>query len=78
MLTNTEKQILGYMVDMGNLRGQDRVNAGQSDTTARELITIFTTQMQQVLPMQIAALKEQKLRAEEDINKFQTLLGLLE
>jgi len=78
MLTETEKQILGYMVDAGQLRGEERIAAGGSDSLARSLIETFKTQQRQVLPMQIKALKEQKLRAEEDINKFQTLLGLVE
>jgi len=78
MLTETEKQILGYMVDAGQLRGEEREAAGGSDSLARSLIETFKTQQRQFLPMQIKALKEQKLRAEEDISKFQTLLGLVE
>jgi len=78
MLTEIEKQILGHMVDAGQLRGEERIAAGGSDSLARSLIETFKAQMQQVLPQQIAALKEQKLRAEEDINKFQALLGLVE
>ena len=77
MLTETEKQILGYMVDAGQLRGEERIAAGGSDVIAREKIAEFKTHQQQFLPMQIKALKEQKLNLVEDLEKQTALLTLL-
>ena len=77
MLTNTEKEILGYMVDMGFLKGQDRVNAGANDETAREHIAAFKTQMSVVLPRQIEGLQTQLQRVEVELNQAQDLLALL-
>jgi len=78
MLTNTEKQILGYMVDAGQLRGEERIDAGGDDSIAREKIAEFKAQMQQILPMQIDRLQAQKLIIDEDIAKQNELLTLLE
>ena len=77
MLTENEKQILGCMVDAGQLRGEERIAAGKSDSLARSLIETFKTQMQQVLPMQINSLQNQKLNVEADIAQQSALLTLL-
>ena len=77
MLTETEKQILGHMVDAGQLRGEERIAAGGSDSLASSLIETFKTQMQQVLPMQITSLQNQKLNVEADIAQQSALLTLL-
>ena len=78
MLTETEKQILGYMVDAGQLRGEERIAAGGSDVIARGKIAAFKAQQRQFLPMQINALQAQKLNVEADIAKQNELLTLLE
>jgi len=78
MLTENEKQILGYMVDAGQLRGEERIAAGASDSLARSLIETFKTQQRQVLPMQINSLQNQKLNVEADIATQNELLTLLE
>ena len=77
MLTETEKQILGYMVDAGHLRGEERIAAGGSDSLARSLIETFKTQMSHILPMQINSLQNQKLNVEADIATQNALLTLL-
>lgn len=45
MLSAEEKAILGKMVDMGQLRGEERVSAGADDKIARELIATFKEQL---------------------------------
>ena len=60
MLTDNEKEILGYMVDMGVLRGQQRVEAGQNDEKAREFISEFISQIRDAIPMQLAGLENQR------------------
>lgn len=77
MLTSTEKQILGYMVDMGSLRRQDRLDAGQNDETARSLIAAFSAQMQMLLPMQISNLQAQQQRNSAELETAQQLFELL-
>lgn len=77
MLTENEKQILGYMVDMGGLRGQQRIDASADDELARELIEDFSIQIRATLPMQIEALTAQRNNLEEQINQAQTLLELV-
>ena len=78
MLTENEKQILGYMVDAGQLRGEVRIGAGASDSLARSLIETFKTQQRHILPMQINSLQNQKLNVEADIATQNELLTLLE
>ena len=77
MLTNTEKQILGYMVDMGSLRGQQRIDAGDDDELARGLIAGFSNQMRIFLPRQIEAMQLQKENAEIELARLQEVLNLL-
>jgi len=77
MLTQNEKDILGAMVDMGALRGQDRIDAGASDEVAREKIAAFKEQMAQMLPMQVQAMNEQKARAESELAQYQVLQRLI-
>ena len=78
MLTENEKQILGYMVDAGQLRGEERIAAGGSDSLARSLIETFKAQQRLVLPLQINSLQNQKLNVDADIAKQNELLTLLE
>lgn len=77
MLTNNEKEILGYMVDMGVLRGQQRIEAGQDDTKAREFIAEFKLNMASALPIQIAALQAQQQHVEQEISAMQEVMSLL-
>lgn len=78
MLTDNEKQILGYMVDMGVLQGQRRVDAGADDEFARELITDFSTQMRITMPLQLGSLMQQRTELDDRIERTNLLLRLLE
>jgi len=78
MLTNTEKKILGAMVDMGNLRGQERIDAGSNDEKAREVIAVFRESMLAFLPALIGNLESKRVEIEADIKQSSDLLSLLE
>jgi len=77
MLTQNEKDILGAMVDLSYLQGQDRVNAGASDETAREFIATFKSQMLQMLPIKIDGLERTLERLQTELTALQTLQQLL-
>lgn len=78
MLTQNEKDILGAMVDMGLLKGDDRKSTGASDEIAREKIAEFKAQQTTLIPMQIEGLTSQLTLVEAEIarlTELQTLLG---
>lgn len=77
-LSQTEKDILGYMVDIGEIKGEARVAVGSSDTLAREKIAEFKQQQSVFLPLQIAALINKRDEFQNEIDQLtnlQTLLG---
>ena len=77
-LSQTEKDILGYMVDIGEIKGEVRVAVGSSDILAREKIAEFKVQQSVFLPLQIAALINKKDEFQNEIDQLtnlQTLLG---
>lgn len=77
-LSQTEKDILGYMVDIGEIKGEVRVAVGSSDTLAREKIAEFKEQQNVYLPLQIAALINKRDECQDKIDELtnlQTLLG---
>ena len=77
MLTETEKQILGIMVDMSQLVGAQREAVGASDVVAREKILDFKTRMMASIPTEIQSLTTQKNNYESEIVKQNALLTLL-
>lgn len=78
MLTETEKQILGVMVDLGQLRGAERTSASGSDEIARELIAAFRDKMLQTLPEQIEQIDNQISQLNSVRSRDAEILSLLE
>jgi len=77
-LTQREKEILGYMTDEGQLRGELRIEVGQSDERAREVIAEFSQQVKAYAPIQIQAMTqdiELKQAKIDSLNNILTLLG---
>lgn len=77
-LTQTEKKILGHMVDTGFLRNGRREEVGSNDTLAREAIEEFKMSMNTILPIQIAGMEERKVAIDTELTEAQNLLDLLE
>ena len=77
-LTQNEKNILGAMVDNGQLRGDERVAVGANDTLAREKIAEFKAQQTPFLQMQIDSLTRNKQVIQDEITKLTDLQTLLE
>ncbi len=78
MLTETEKEILGYMVDAGFLRGEERKSVASNDAIAKELIAQFKQNSLIALPQTIEALSIQEHRARIDKEKLIAILTVLQ
>jgi len=78
MLTQNEKEILGAMVDRGQLRGEERIAVGADDMLARERIAEFKAQQTSLLQRQIDSLTKNKESIEAEIIKLTNLQTLLE
>lgn len=74
MLSQNEKDILGIMVDMGRLKGEERVSAGSSDEIARDVIAAFKERMMATLPQRIEQIEAQETFARTQKEALQAVL----